>query len=245
MKKVFKLVLCMIMSITMLISLSACGEKEKGKVEKETSNNFSGTWKVDYIDCEGSKFTVDEWIVMEDEDLSKFYIILKDGGKAYIYDGDFGDLENWLKSDNSIMIGDEKCSIVDGKICFDYYGDTIYLHKTSDNQEIPKEDDSDDAEENIEDEEETVSSTEISTEFKDSMDGYEKFFDEYISIVKKYKDNPTDISILSDYSNYISQYTEIMADFEAWEDEELTTAELAYYIEVQGRIAQKLLEISQ
>ena len=42
----------------------------------------------------------------EDEDLSGFYIIFKDGGKAYVYDDGYGDLVNWLKSDDSIMIGD-------------------------------------------------------------------------------------------------------------------------------------------
>ena len=95
MKKLFALLLAVIM----ITSLTACGEKEKNE-------DFGGTWKVDSIEYEGSKFSVEEWNNMEDEDLSGFYIIFKDGGKAYVYDDGDGDLVNWLKSDDSIMIGD-------------------------------------------------------------------------------------------------------------------------------------------
>ena len=86
-------------AVIMITSLTACGEKEKNE-------DFGGTWKVDSIEYEGSKFSVEEWNNMEDEDLSGFYIIFKDGGKAYVYDDGYGDLVNWLKSDDSIMIGD-------------------------------------------------------------------------------------------------------------------------------------------
>lgn len=95
MKKLFALLLAVIM----ITSLTVCGEKEKNE-------DFGGTWKVDSIEYEGSKFSVEEWNNMEDEDLSGFYIIFKDGGKAYVYDDGYGDLVNWLKSDDSIMIGD-------------------------------------------------------------------------------------------------------------------------------------------
>lgn len=36
-----------------------------------------------------------------------------------------------------------------------------------------------------------------------------------------------------------------MEDFEAWDDSEMNPAETAYYIEVQNRINQKLLEVSE
>ena len=83
----------------------------------------------------------------------------------------------------------------------------------------------------------------IDPEFKAAMDSYEKFFDEYVAIIKKYKANPTDMSILTDYANYMGQYADMMQKFEKWENEDLNTAEAAYYVDVQARITKKLLEV--
>lgn len=87
-------------------------------------------------------------------------------------------------------------------------------------------------------------SAEIDPDFKAAMDSYEAFFDEYVAIMKKYKTNPTDLSILSDYATYMGQYADMMQKFEAWENEDLSKAELAYYIDVQARITKKLLEVA-
>lgn len=84
----------------------------------------------------------------------------------------------------------------------------------------------------------------IDPEFKAAMDSYEKFFDEYVAIIKKYKANPTDMSILTDYANYMGQYADMMQKFEKWENEDLNTAEAAYYVDVQARITKKLLEVA-
>ena len=85
----------------------------------------------------------------------------------------------------------------------------------------------------------------ISSDFKAAMDSYEKFFDEYVAIMKKYANNPSDMSILGDYTKYMGQYADMMADFEKWESEDMNAAETAYYLEVQGRITKKLLEVAQ
>ena len=123
-----KKVLTMLIAIIMVVSLAACNQKNE---------NLGGTWTVDSIEYEGSKFSVEEWNNMENEDFSNFYIILKDGGKAYIYDDGYDSLVNWLKSDDNIMIDDEMCTIIDDMICLEQYGEKIFLKKTSDNQEIP------------------------------------------------------------------------------------------------------------
>lgn len=86
--------------------------------------------------------------------------------------------------------------------------------------------------------------TEIRADFKAAMDSYEKFFDEYVAIVKKYKDDPTDTAIFSDYSSYVGQYVDMMQKFKDWNSKDLNKAETAYYIEVQARITKKLLEIA-
>ena len=80
--------------------------------------------------------------------------------------------------------------------------------------------------------------------FKAAMDSYEEFMDEYVAFMKKYKDNPNDLGILTDYADYMSKYADFVEDFEKWEDEEMTAAETAYYIEVQSRVSRKLLEVA-
>lgn len=87
-------------------------------------------------------------------------------------------------------------------------------------------------------------SSEIDADFKAAMDSYEKFFDEYVAIIKKYKANPTDLSILTDYATYMSQYADMIQKLEEWESKDLNTAEAAYYVDVQARIAKKLLEVA-
>lgn len=80
-------------------------------------------------------------------------------------------------------------------------------------------------------------------EFKESMDQYEEFMDEYCEFMEKYANsNGTDISMLADYAKYLAKYSEMMKSFEEWEDGELNDAELNYYLEVQTRVTQKLLE---
>lgn len=85
----------------------------------------------------------------------------------------------------------------------------------------------------------------IDPEFKAAMDSYEKFMDEYVAFMKKYKANPSDLSLLTDYANYMSKYADFVEDFEKWEDEEMNAAETAYYIDVQARVSKKLLEAAQ
>lgn len=81
-------------------------------------------------------------------------------------------------------------------------------------------------------------------EFKKAMDSYEEFMNEYCEFMKKYAESDgTDPELLVDYANYVSKYADMAEDFEAWDDGELTTAETAYYLDVQTRINKKLLEL--
>lgn len=79
-------------------------------------------------------------------------------------------------------------------------------------------------------------------EFKDAMDVYESFIDDYVAFMKKYKSNPTDTTLLADYAKWISDYSDMASTFDKWENEELNNAELSYYVEVQTRASQKILE---
>lgn len=79
----------------------------------------------------------------------------------------------------------------------------------------------------------------VTPSFKEMMDSYEAFFDEYIAFMKKYKDNPGDLSLLSEYSDYMSKYSDYMSKLDAVDKDSLSDADLAYYTEVNARILKK------
>ena len=83
-----------------------------------------------------------------------------------------------------------------------------------------------------------------STDFKSALDSYEKFFDEYIAFMDKYKDNPYDLAILGEYSKFLEQYSETMNKMSAIDTSSLSADDLAYYFEVTGRIYAKLGDIA-
>lgn len=89
-----------------------------------------------------------------------------------------------------------------------------------------------------------VDTEEMRPEFKEAMDSYEAFYDEYCEFMKKYNANPTDTELISSYSDIMTEMVEMTEKFEAWEENDLNTAELKYYIEVNNRVAQKLVEVT-
>ena len=82
-------------------------------------------------------------------------------------------------------------------------------------------------------------------EFKEAMDSYEAFYNEYCDFMEKYSENPADLELLAQYSDMLSQLAEMDEKFEAWDSEELNAAELKYYLEVSARVTQKLYEAAQ
>lgn len=92
----------------------------------------------------------------------------------------------------------------------------------------------------------TEPADDLRPEFKNAMDSYEEVMIDYCDFMKKYSESDgTNLELLSDYADYMSKYAKAIKAFEAWESEELNTAEMAYYLDVQNRINKKLLEITQ
>ena len=89
-----------------------------------------------------------------------------------------------------------------------------------------------------------TSNSGMSDEFKTAMDSYESFMNEYIDFMKKYSQNPTDMTLISEYSSMMQKYTEQVEAFNNWNSSDMTTEEASYYLEVQTRVNQKLLEIN-
>lgn len=85
----------------------------------------------------------------------------------------------------------------------------------------------------------------IRPEFKEAMDSYEKFFDEYCTFMKKYKESNDASSMFADYTKYMAQYADTMAKLDAIDEKELSTEEAVYYAEVSARITSKLAEVAQ
>ena len=50
--------------------------------------------------------------------------------------------------------------------------------------------------------------------------------------------------MLTEYAKVMSQYADIAKKFEQWEDGDLNDTELAYYLQVQARVNEKLLSIA-
>ena len=83
-------------------------------------------------------------------------------------------------------------------------------------------------------------------EWKQFLRDYEEWVDKYIEITKKYKNNPTDMSILSDYTNMMTELTEwydkideVQSDLES-----ASPGELAEYSSELARIAGKLSKVA-
>lgn len=83
----------------------------------------------------------------------------------------------------------------------------------------------------------------IRPEFKEAMDSYEAFYNEYCDVIKKYTANPSDIRLLADYTNMLSKSAEMAEKFDAWENDDMNSEELKYYLDVNNRITKKLLEV--
>ena len=92
---------------------------------------------------------------------------------------------------------------------------------------------------------EEIKTTDFSSDFKSAMDSYEDFMNDYVEFMKKYQENPNDLSLLTDYATYMSDYAEFVESFEEWENKDLSASELAYYTEVQLRVSKLLLEVTQ
>ena len=87
---------------------------------------------------------------------------------------------------------------------------------------------------------------EIRPEVKEFLDAYEACMDEYVDFMQKYLNaDPTSmVSMMGDYYSILARYTEFAEKIDAFDESELTNAELAYYLEVTNRVSQKLLRVA-
>ena len=77
------------------------------------------------------------------------------------------------------------------------------------------------------------------------MDNYEAFFDEYNAFMDKMGNDSgwDDFSALGDYFSMLEKEEKMLEEMEAIDEEELSDADAAYYLEVTARIYQKLMKV--
>lgn len=97
--------------------------------------------------------------------------------------------------------------------------------------------------------EETEEIEEVDPEFKAALDQYEAFIDGYCDFLEAYlkADTNTQLSMMEDYAAWMSQYTEVMDAVQTLDacQDEMTPAQLSYYIEVTARVSQRMIEFSE
>ena len=85
----------------------------------------------------------------------------------------------------------------------------------------------------------------IRPEFKEAMDSFEIFFNEYVDFMQEFSNSGDTLSLLSAYTDYMAQYTETMDALSKLKESDMSKEENLYYLEVLSRITKKLSEIAQ
>lgn len=232
-----------LLAVAVLLALAGCG--------KESA--LTGTWKIDHVEADGATFTLSELEAMGEDELSRSVIVLKDGGKAYVSEGDDGFVTDWSRSDGGIILNGKALTLTDGLLRLELRRNRVLVFKrVSDSQEIMRE------EPTMSDEAATAALTEapqtdgeplqngsdsVDPEFKRTMDSYEAFFDEYAEFMRTYDESDDPASLMTQYTDILTRYAEVTDGLYSIDESSLSAADAAYYAEVTARIYQKLAEV--
>lgn len=91
--------------------------------------------------------------------------------------------------------------------------------------------------------ESSKTSDKVTTSFKETMDSYEQFMKQYVEFMKRYSESPDDLDMITEYTEMLQKYNELTEKINAIDEDSLSSADLAYYLEVTGRVTEKLTEI--
>lgn len=101
----------------------------------------------------------------------------------------------------------------------------------------------------VEDVEPVATDDELDPEFKAIMDQYEEFIDGYCDFLEVYlnADTDTQLSMVEEYAFWMNKYSKVMEGIQEVDkcQDEMTPAELGYYIEVTARVSQRMIEFSE
>ena len=92
----------------------------------------------------------------------------------------------------------------------------------------------------------TTSGAAGTSDFRATMDAYETFMNEYVDFMLAYSsDSSNVVSMALDYADMMARYSEFADQVDAIDENSLSADDLAYYMEVMGRVNARLLEIGQ
>ena len=83
----------------------------------------------------------------------------------------------------------------------------------------------------------------MSEEFKAKMDAYEEDADKLVECKKKLDEDPEDLELIAEFAELLVKNELNMAELEAMSEEEMETAEKAYYLKVNTSVTAKVAKI--
>lgn len=91
----------------------------------------------------------------------------------------------------------------------------------------------------------TEDTSAVSADWRQFLNDYENWVDSYIAFMKKYKENPTDTTLISEYAEFVSGTAEWSEKAKQYEDglKDMSPADVAEYTKRIGEILQKFNEL--
>lgn len=88
----------------------------------------------------------------------------------------------------------------------------------------------------------TTDSGSVTPELKEFLDSYESFMDEYIAFMQKYNSSGDTLSMATDYAKMLAKYAEFSKKADAYNTDEMSAEDAAYYLDVMNRVNKKLAD---
>lgn len=86
----------------------------------------------------------------------------------------------------------------------------------------------------------TVAIAGVTPEFKETMDGYEAFMNEYVAFMVTYENSDDTIAMLGDFASLMQAEAAWLETIDAIDETELSDADCAYYLAVTARVTAML-----
>ncbi len=166
---------------------------------------------------------------------------LKDEGftniktKAFEDNGKEKDSVKSVSVNGETEFDDYTSYIADAKIVVTYYTEKKESSKTESKQESKQESKSESSKSLIGD------SGAVTPSFKEYMDSYEDFMNEYVDLMKNYNSDP--MKYMTEYLEYMEKLGTYTDKLDSYDEDDMSAADWAYYLEVTTRVNKKLLEV--
>lgn len=217
---------------------------------KRDADFYSGTWVIAGVRIDGVDFTLEQITAFGAEGLDSVRLVLSSNGSCQLTTPEDSIIAVWTADEDGIQIDELPLPYNDGQLLLETADCSFILEKQSDNQTFTEDAAPAETEEETTaptteapTEPETTAATGIRKEFKDAMDSYEAFYDEYFAFMEEYKKNPTNLSLLGKYAEMLTKVEDMDKKFKAWETGDLTNEELKYYMDVLNRVQKKMIDL--